>query len=92
LNITAAVKLLVKRYEEELGFTAAEINDGLCFNFADDLKVLVPEGVVEDYFDSEGDWSHAYFCFEGRYYDSEAPEGVEDFMQLPCCKRCSTST
>jgi hypothetical protein len=78
----------------EYGGDAAEINEGDCWEFAEDLQRRVG-GEVQDnetLTGEETDWYHAFLFLDGRYYDSEVPEGVEDWRQLPCCQRCTTST
>jgi hypothetical protein len=88
LNITDAIIELVRAY----GYSAEEINDGQCWDFAEDLQKLFPEGEVQDNRTLTGrdeGWDHAFFRLDGRYYDSETPNGVDDWMQLPCCQRCT---
>jgi len=34
--------------------------------------------------DEAFDWSHKFICYKGRYYDSQSPEGVDNWRELSC--------
>ncbi len=89
-HIYAVIIGLAQQYLVEQEITdIAQINDGSCWDFADDLLHLFPEGVIlhnQQFEDS--DWDHCFFKLGDLYYDSEAPEGVADWRDLPCCRRC----
>jgi hypothetical protein len=63
-----------------------EINNGLCEDFAADVCSLVPG--AEAWWDDElgkrppETGSHKIIVFQGRYYDSECPEGTDDWKTL----------
>lgn len=62
--------------------------DGLCADLADVIHELHPETKI--YSDDElgaKEYTHTIIVFEGRYYDAEAPEGVDDWRQLPIYAR-----
>lgn len=63
--------------------TSAEINNGNCDEFADDVeqKAFLNDldvNIVED--EQHG---HFYVKHEGKYYDAETPQGVKKFTDLP---------
>lgn len=97
LDITETVKALAELYLHRYNLDPSAINGGMCWDFADDLKKLFPEAETTDNYKMNGTsieesnegWSHGFIKLNGRYYDSEAPEGVTDWMELPCCKRCT---
>jgi hypothetical protein len=91
LTITETVVALAELYERRYGFSPEQINEGMCWDFADDLKWLLPEATkLSNYPAAEsGEWHHAFILLDGRYYDSETPSGVTDWTQLPCCVRCT---
>ena len=60
-----------------------KINEGFCFNFARDLKDVLPGARII----WNDDYDHAYVRYGGRLYDAEAPEGVRRYTSLPCIKR-----
>ena len=37
----------------------------------------------------EGNYTHAFICVEGWYYDAERPLGVQDWADLPIFRRFS---
>lgn len=89
LDISAAVDVLNELWEEEEGYCGKHINFGDCEAFAWALCELVPgaEDLWGDELIQEGDDRdfYAYHCFvryQDRYYDSEHPEGVDDFKHL----------
>ena len=78
------VETLVKIYAEDWKLKSSEINCGMCFNFASDLKKALGEGatVIWNY-----DFDHAYVRFGGLLYDAETPYGVRRYTQLPAISR-----
>lgn len=66
-----------------------EINNGYCEEFAEDLAGLLPNAVTK--WDDEmldvppelGWGSHKFVLWQNRYYDCEAPSGVNDWRHLP---------
>lgn len=86
---------LAAQLMEEYGFTTpAEINNGECGEFADLLMkalgedsgaqlCIVPLSASIEH-DLDG---HVWVLHSGRHYDSETPDGVTDWRQLPFYKR-----
>lgn len=91
-QIGTTIKLLVEFFKDLRGAcSAADINRGDCEIFAIYLNHFFPDGDVTDnevMGDRKHDWYHAFLYLDGRYYDSEAPDGVTDWRNLPCCARC----
>lgn len=91
LGITQAVEALVELYEKLYQVDAYHINCGLCEDFGADLKSLFPEAISDwgDYFtnkdeddDVEKYMYHCIVFYQGKYYDSEHPQGVENFRDI----------
>jgi len=36
------------------------------------------------------DYAHCFVCYNGRYYDAECPEGVDDWEELPYFQRANS--
>jgi hypothetical protein len=83
-TIEEIIPQLIVMYTRENGFTAESINDGYCFFFSGDLKTLFPEGEeCNNWHESHvNDYNHVFFKLNGKYYDSETPNGVEDYHNL----------
>lgn len=92
LTITEAITELAKIFLEVYATDAYDINRGMCENFAESIEELVPGAVAawgdtllgEDYVDDDFD-RYGYHCvivYEGRYYDSQHPQGVDDFRDI----------
>lgn len=89
LAIADAIAALVTLYAKTYSVSARLINCGLCEDFANDLCVIVPgaEARWGDELDDSNDAAEcwAYHCvtvYEGRFYDSEYPFGVDDFREM----------
>jgi hypothetical protein len=60
-------------------------------------KVIPPEGLGWDDLDRLAEdagfsgGTHTWLCLNGRHYDSETPEGVENFLALPFFQRLIAS-
>ncbi len=65
--------------------TPQKINAGDCFNWAYIIYLLFPKLKIELYSDDE--YAHAFIKIGDLYYDSEAPEGVPHWKQLPSHSR-----
>lgn len=101
-TIAECVIALVELYEKNWDIDAYTINCGDCDKFAieliriwtgtdketDDAVVIWAEDLAGDE-DLAEDLAglHAFACIDGRYYDSECPEGVDDGRALPCLYR-----
>lgn len=71
----------------------ADINVGRCYNLVRTLLGILVEGGVFDAVHVDGravahipEHAHSWVYWCGRHYDAEAPEGVEDWRDLPFCK------
>lgn len=107
LGITDAVTSLVVVYAGLYKTDAYHINCGLCEDFAIDLIVVMGgdpyrgsddiwmawHDEMPDCTEDEATWhAHCFVVYQGRYYDSEAPEGVNHWRDLPCIKNCPVSS
>ena len=104
--IWRACERLVAAYEAIYGCGASDINYGMCEDFAADLvRIMEPQEAeflwgdiiarYRGYEDPESFHSHCLTVFNGKYYDSECPSGVECLHQIPffkreglCCASC----
>lgn len=73
-------ELVTKAFPEvDLKADPAKINRGLCMRWAY-MAFHMFEGVeLWDY------GSHAFIRYQGKFYDSERLQGVEDWKDLPAC-------
>lgn len=89
LPISEAIRELVQLYAESFETTPYTINQGMCDQFAEDVRELI-EGAEAHWGDEltnedDNQEQFGYHCivhYEGRYYDSEHPDGVSDFRQI----------
>lgn len=65
--------------------TAYWINCGMCGDFADAVcdRVLGAEPIWDDQLAEDGFGGHCVIEYCGRYYDSECPDGVDDWLAIP---------
>lgn len=88
-DISYVVREFRDAFMDAYRYSAAEINCGDCEKFAYHVADIFPGARVE--------WDdvqpgvelgacagHAFVIYRGRYYDSEAPEGVSHWKELPC--------
>lgn len=73
----------VEIWERLYGLDSEDINHGCCDDFAGDISRTVEgaEPVWDDELGGQGD--HCLIVYRGRFYDSETPDGVDDFRELP---------
>lgn len=80
-----------------------DINDGYCADFATELwegygrsylDIVSDEDFIECGMTHEGrdgphgdNYTHTFIHYDGKFYDSEAPYGVDDWRDLPIFKR-----
>lgn len=66
-----------------------DVNHGYCYWIADNVYVELdgPEGVEVIEKHSPMGTNHGYIKYNGRYYDAEVPQGVEDYEDLPFIDR-----
>jgi len=87
-NITEAIERLVELYAAEYDVDAYHTNCGQCEDFANDIVELFPEAVAEwgdGLCDADEVDQYMYHCillYQGKFYDSEHPQGVEDFRSI----------
>lgn len=99
-NVPKLVNELIDTYLTN-GFTDVKsINNGSCEDFAEELAerinaICIPcwEGYAEakwEYeYDNRLDSIHCFVEFNGMFYDSETPQGVHNFLELPIYSRIS---
>lgn len=78
-------------YLKEVEITGEILSDGLFFapfeDEPDDMMWDVSEyGNKPNDFDKVGLPSHYWFYYNGKHYDSDAPQGVTDMFELPIIK------
>lgn len=96
MNVTEAIRHLIEngtrpRDPEERPYPRPyKINDGLCEDFAHHVVNLVDDPEVRmDFPENHGNdalgrfGGHVWITDGDKYYDAEAPEGVEDWKSLP---------
>lgn len=78
----------ITRLVAEFKMPPSEINEGLCADFADAIWRQVPGAEVwaDDELGAE-EYRHTFLKFNGLYFDSECPNGVLDWRQLPIYTR-----
>lgn len=86
-KITEAVRKIVAK----MGGDPRSINAGDCDTFALALIKELEFGDAEEILAEEEDEgyipSHAWARIDGRYYDAEAPDGVDRWQDLPIFRR-----
>ncbi len=96
LPISDTIEAVAEVYETLYNQDPYEINCGNCEEFAADvidaLGMVEGDTITALWHDEMPDctaqenvwWSHKFIRFQGRYYDSECPEGVDEWRELPC--------
>ena len=79
-------------YLKEMGITGEILSDGLFYdpfdNEPDDMLLNTNDyGNKPTNFDEIGLPSHYLFYYDGKHYDSDAPNGVTDMFELPIIKK-----
>ncbi|MBI3416717.1 MAG: hypothetical protein HY043_15605 [Verrucomicrobia bacterium] len=84
---------LIRRLVAAYGLQPCDINNGNCDYFAEDfLFASKTLGNLGEFFvtpDDEDLPRHCWACVSGKHFDAEAPEGVEDWRDLPIFKKHS---
>lgn len=83
-RLTTIIRKLIKEYEKKKQMTPCQINGGWCADFALEAKRRLDD--VDAKIRADTDSRHTWLEFEGKHYDSEAPDGVEDWRELPLFK------
>jgi hypothetical protein len=91
---TKIVRWLTRECCKEWGCTSRQINNGMCDEFAYKLQPYLPGSLVfECSLDNDSDWpTHFWVKYEGKCYDSQCPEGVDDWKDLPLYRKCNRET
>ena len=88
LNITEVIKQGI----QEFGGDPVVINGGQCEDFAWYVHNKIPEALMLDSGFDDNFYGHCFVEYEGKYYDVENPEGVEDWHDLNYFKRKGLSS
>ena len=96
MDITDAIEHVL----DQFGMEPKEVNEGWCFDFAEQVCRLVPGaqcGRFQRFSDSDSwelfgsyepsDNFHCIIEFRNRYYDSECAEGADRWASLPIFQR-----
>lgn len=90
-DLPGIIVALVEVYERLYDQSAYEINCGNCEEFAADVIALYGQGELvwhdnmPDCTPEESDWwAHCFVMVDGRFYDSQTPDGVDHWRELPC--------
>lgn len=82
-KVTKSILEVSKLYKRRYGVTSRGMNKGLCEQFAEDVLELVGNNDVSIE-DNASEWfNHCWLEYKGRYYDAEAPTGVDEVADLP---------
>jgi len=95
LPISEVIRAVCNVYQMIYGQTPYDINCGNCEEFAHDVIGILNGGKPceeteelsawwNDELDPQDEPCHKFIRYRGRYYDSQSPEGVDDWRDLPC--------
>jgi hypothetical protein len=89
--VMRAIREWFDRQKEEFGreIEPYQVNCGMCDELAQYVEETIDGAemfVVEDEFPELSHISHYAIRYKGRYYDAEAPCGVDDVRELPIIK------
>ena len=103
MNITRAILLLRIDYAEQYQYKPSEINDGSCCLLAETIANMgfgeaiwgdsLGMGLYSDSVQHIADWlecyayGHCFIWYDGKFYDSECPQGCNYPDDLPFFKR-----
>ena len=83
MKLSEAMQKATAELAAEYKFTPREINGGWCDEWAERVKELCPRAQVRTD-DGDKDLVGHFFIKHGiLFYDSECPEGVLDYHELP---------
>lgn len=94
-KITEIILATVDRYQREYNIDAYHINCGNCEDFAQEVldelndpnAELAWHWEMEDCSDDEVDeYAHCFIIFNGLFYDSQSPHGVNSWRELSALK------
>jgi hypothetical protein len=72
--------------------TIYDINNGMCDQWAIAVEKLIPNAQAIWLEDLGVDIPHMVILYEGRYYDADVPQGVDDPKDLPISKQASLAS
>ena len=95
-SISSVIEQVRNAWFDMYALNAEQINDGTCEDFARDVCGIIPGTSVnwDDVYPeiehkkfgiSHG--IHAFVYYEEKYYDAEAPDGVDNWWELPLFTR-----
>lgn len=91
MKLSEILKDVTDNFEE----SPFEINNGCCEEWAEQVLERINQE-KSSIFSDFGRWdtvpfladtNHAFIFVDGKFYDAECLEGVEDYMQLPIFKK-----
>jgi hypothetical protein len=72
-------------------FDPIEINRGGCADIADIVwrmtKHVADVEITSDEDEDGGEYTHTFLKYDGRFFDAECPDGVDDWRDLPIYAR-----
>jgi len=83
------ISVVIRDFIIREGIDPQATNDGNCEWFAKEICKLIPDAnLVSDTIlwslkSNEDGFDHAFVEYKGRFYDSETPDGVDDWALLP---------
>jgi hypothetical protein len=73
------------------GVVPYDINNGSCNEWGEEVLDLLRETTyIVEYWETLfgfADTTHAFLRIDGKFYDAECPEGVDDHMELPIFRK-----
>ena len=86
-SLPQTIELLAEAYVSEYAMMdVSDINDGCCYDFANDLKSIFPKinvSWIDELSQEFSDIAHFVAFLDGKYYDAEVPFGVENLHDIP---------
>jgi hypothetical protein len=98
IEITSIIKHLIKKYKKEFNKTPYQINDGMCEDFALDIKEFIEEAIDIDTMWLEVNIlkvevattnlpGHVWILYKNKHYDVETINGVSDWKDITIFKK-----
>jgi len=90
--ITEIIHKILEVYAIQHGVDAWHINCGQCEDFAldvieamglDSFSMFWHDGMPDCTEEEAYTFAHCFIRYDGRFYDSECPEGVDSWRELP---------
>lgn len=88
LNRLLSLPELICEMINVYGMDPADINGGWCAKFAEEVQEeAIKHGIKVELTDDQqlghDNYTHTFMYFDGFFYDSESPDGVENWQDLP---------